>query len=118
MDAGERALEHFTGTATGDSDLAGRSLHPAHVNHMAADEPPACSEPGLPGLMATSAWLRLAFTDLRFEIIDTAARYIEEHGRPEPSRLLPRLERRPGNEVVHSRAVGVLRSGTPGERVQ
>lgn len=73
MDAGERALEHFTGLTTGDSDLAGRSLHPAHVNHMAADEPPACSEPGLPGLMATSAWLRLAFADLRIEIIDIAA---------------------------------------------
>jgi hypothetical protein len=46
---------------------------PAHVNHMAADEPPACSEPGLPGLMATSAWLRLAFADLRIEVIETAA---------------------------------------------
>jgi predicted ester cyclase len=72
MDAGQRALEHLTGIATGDSDVAGRSLHAANVNHMAAEEPPACSEPGLPGLMATSAWLRLAFADLRFEIIETA----------------------------------------------
>ncbi|MGY1605732.1 MULTISPECIES: ester cyclase [unclassified Geodermatophilus] len=73
MDAGQRVLEHFTGVATGDSDLAGRSLHPTHVDHTAAEEPPACSLPGLPGLMATSAWLRLAFADLRFEIIETAA---------------------------------------------
>jgi predicted ester cyclase len=73
MDAGQRVLEHLTGIATGDGDLAGRSLHAANVNHMAGDEPPACSEPGLPGLMATSAWLRLAFADLRFEIIETAA---------------------------------------------
>jgi hypothetical protein len=73
MDAGERAAEHFTGLVTGDAELAGRALHPAHVNHMAADEPPACAEPGLPGLMATSAWLRLAFADLRIEVIETAA---------------------------------------------
>jgi predicted ester cyclase len=70
MDVSQRVLEHLTGVATGDGDLAGRSLHPANVNHMAADEPPACAEPGLPGLMATSAWLRLAFADLRFEIIE------------------------------------------------
>jgi predicted ester cyclase len=73
MDPEERVLEHFTAVATGDSDLASRSLHAANVNHMAADEPPACSEPGLPGLMATSAWLRLAFADLAFEVIETVA---------------------------------------------
>jgi predicted ester cyclase len=40
---------------------------------MAADEPPACARPGGPGLMATSAWLHLAFPDLRFELIELAA---------------------------------------------
>jgi predicted ester cyclase len=73
MDGSQRALEHLTAVAMGDSEMAARSLHPANHNHMAADEPPACAEPGLPGLMATSAWLRLAFADLRFELIETAA---------------------------------------------
>jgi hypothetical protein len=28
---------------------------------MAADEPPACARPGVPGFMATSAWLHVAW---------------------------------------------------------
>jgi hypothetical protein len=40
---------------------------------MAADEPPACAEPGVPGFAATSAWLRLVFSDLSFEIIELTA---------------------------------------------
>jgi predicted ester cyclase len=73
MDAAHTVMEHLRGVATGDVELAGRVLHPANVNHMAADEPPACARPGLPGLMATSAWLRLAFTDLTFELIECTA---------------------------------------------
>lgn len=57
----------------GDAALAATCLHPEHVNHMAADEPPACARPGVPGLMATSAWLRTAFSGLRFEVIEIAA---------------------------------------------
>jgi predicted ester cyclase len=62
----------FTALENGDAALAARCLHPEHVNHMAADEPPACARPGVPGFMATSAWLRLAFPDLRFELIEMA----------------------------------------------
>jgi predicted ester cyclase len=67
------AGQHFTALATGDAALAARCLHAAHINHMAAEEPPACALPGVPGFLATSAWLRLAFSDLAFEIIELAA---------------------------------------------
>jgi predicted ester cyclase len=56
--------------ATGDLAGARAVLHPDNVNHMATDEPPAASQPGLAGFMATSAWLRYAFSDLVFEIIE------------------------------------------------
>ena len=65
----ELALLHLNAVATGSVDDARASIHPANVNHMAADEPPACARPGVAGLLATSAWLRLAFSDLRFEPI-------------------------------------------------
>jgi len=63
----------FAALENGDAALASASVHPAHVNHMAADEPPACSRPGVPGFLATSAWLRSAFGELRFELIELAA---------------------------------------------
>jgi predicted ester cyclase len=64
------ARMQFTAMATGDADLAAQCLDPEHVNHMAVGEPPACALPGVPGFIATSAWLRAAFSDLRFEIIE------------------------------------------------
>ena len=69
----ETLSAHFTALESGDAGLAARGLHPEHVNHMAADEPAACARPGVPGLMATSAWLRTAFSGLRFEVIEIAA---------------------------------------------
>jgi predicted ester cyclase len=62
----------FTALENGDAALAATCIHPEHVNHMAADEPPACAQSGVPGFMATSAWLHLAFPDLRFELIELA----------------------------------------------
>ena len=67
------AGQHFAALAAGDAALAAACIHPANVNHMAADEPPACATPGVPGFLATSAWLRLAFSDLSFEIIELTA---------------------------------------------
>jgi predicted ester cyclase len=64
---------HFAALVTGDAALAARCIHPSHVNHMAANEPPACAAPGVPGFVATSAWLRHAFGDLSFEIIELTA---------------------------------------------
>jgi ketosteroid isomerase-like protein len=64
---------HLRAMETGDADLARRCIHPAAVNHMATDEPPACAEPGPAGILATSAWLRSAFSDLEFEVIESAS---------------------------------------------
>lgn len=63
----------FAALENDDAALAAACIHPAHVNHMAADEPPACAQPGVPGFMATSAWLHSAFGELRFELIELAA---------------------------------------------
>jgi predicted ester cyclase len=66
----ELAQLHFDAVASGNAASAYRVIHPEHVNHMAAEEPPACRLVGVPGLMATSAWLRSAFTGLRFDVIE------------------------------------------------
>lgn len=70
MSPEELALLHFDAVANGNADSAHRVIHAGHVNHMAVEEPPACRLPGVPGLMATSAWLRSAFTGLRFDVIE------------------------------------------------
>ena len=66
----ELARTEFEAMETGDLDLVRASIHPESVNHEAANEPPATQQPGPPGFLATSAWLRLAFSDLHFEIHD------------------------------------------------
>lgn len=58
---------------TGDVALAAACVHPEHVNQEAPDHPPAAQRPGIAGFLATSAWLRLAFSDLRFEVHDMVA---------------------------------------------
>jgi predicted ester cyclase len=73
MNATELARLAFRALETGDADLSRQVLTEDHVNHMAADEPPACREPGAPGFLATSAWLRLAFSELGFEVLDVVA---------------------------------------------
>ncbi len=70
MNSEELALTHLRAMTSGDAVLAAQAIHPEHVNHMAADHPPASALPGLPGFLATSAWLRFAFNDLAFEVID------------------------------------------------
>ena len=70
MDAHQLALDEFTAISTADAALAATCIHPHNINHMATDEPPACAQRGVPGALATSAWLRLAFSELRFELID------------------------------------------------
>jgi predicted ester cyclase len=62
----------FRAMESGDPALARQVVSGDHRNHMAADEPPACAEPGVGGFLATSAWLRSAFSELRFEEIDVA----------------------------------------------
>lgn len=69
----ELAQRHFMAMETGDESLATTAIHAEHVNHEAPDHPPASAQPGLPGFLATSAWLRLAFSDLHFEIVELVA---------------------------------------------
>ena len=70
---GQLARQHFTAMETGDAAGARAAIHPEHVNHEAPDHPPASAVPGVPGFLATSAWLRSAFSDLHFEIIELVA---------------------------------------------
>ena len=58
MNATELTRLAFRALEAGDAALGRRVLTEDHVNHMAADEPPACRQPGAPGFLATSAWLR------------------------------------------------------------
>ena len=73
MNATELARLAFRALEVGDAALSRRVLTEDHVNHMAADEPPACRQRGVPGFLATSAWLRLAFSELSFEELDVVA---------------------------------------------
>lgn len=79
--------DHLTAVSTGDAELARRCIAREYVNHMATEEPPACSEPGVPGFLATSAWLRSAFADLHFDLLalvsegDTTVAHVRMTGR-------------------------------------
>lgn len=62
------ALDHFHALERQDATIASHVLREDYVNEMAVDEPPACRRPGVPGFMATAAWLHLAFPDLAFAV--------------------------------------------------
>ncbi|WP_329524938.1 ester cyclase [Streptomyces sp. NBC_01462] len=51
---------------TGDPALAAEVVGEDFHNREAAVSPPACSIPGPAGVLASSAWMRSAFSDLRF----------------------------------------------------
>jgi predicted ester cyclase len=69
----ELARTQFQAMESGDPTLAAAVIHPEHLNREAAAEPPAARRAGMPGFLATSAWLRLAFSDLHFELHDVVA---------------------------------------------
>ncbi|OIN82316.1 ester cyclase [Mycobacterium malmoense] len=60
---------------TGDEELAQRIIAPGYVNQEADDDPDDVERRllGPAGFLATSRWLRDAFSDLRFELQETAA---------------------------------------------
>ena len=66
------ALESFRLIETGDKELAQRIIAPDFVNQEADDDPER-QLPGPAGFLATSQWLRDAFSDLRFELHETTA---------------------------------------------
>ncbi|QZA16509.1 ester cyclase [Mycobacterium malmoense] len=69
------ALESFRLIETGDEELAQRIIAPGYVNQEADDDPDDVERRllGPAGFLATSRWLRDAFSDLRFELQETAA---------------------------------------------
>jgi predicted ester cyclase len=69
------ALESFRLIETGDAQLAERIIAPGFRNQEADDDPDDVERqlPGPAGFLATSQWLRDAFSDLRFELQEVLA---------------------------------------------
>jgi steroid delta-isomerase-like uncharacterized protein len=69
MDAKTVALQSFRLIRTGDLDLAERIISPDFINDEADDDPEDVErqQRGPAGFLATSQWLRNAFSDLGFE---------------------------------------------------
>ncbi len=69
------AHESFRLIETGDTELAERIIAVDFVNEEAKDDPedPERQQHGPEGFLATSRWLRDAFSNLRFEIQETLA---------------------------------------------
>jgi SnoaL-like polyketide cyclase len=66
MDIREKVRLQYTALLTGDVALAVATTAVDWSNDEAEGEPPACRIPGPAGLLATGAWMRSAFSDLRF----------------------------------------------------
>lgn len=64
------ALAHglFRILETGDPDLAAEVVGAEFTNKESAVAPAACAVPGPAGVLASSAWMRSAFTDLHFPV--------------------------------------------------
>ncbi|MFB7476095.1 ester cyclase, partial [Kitasatospora sp. NPDC056184] len=62
----------FEVLATGDPVLAEQVVHPEFSNREAVVSPAACSLPGPAGVLASSTWLRAAFSGLRFPVSDVS----------------------------------------------
>jgi len=75
MDPKTIALQSFRLIETGDADLAERIVSPDFVNEEADDDPDDVERQrrGPAGFLATSAWLRGAFSDLGFVQHETLA---------------------------------------------
>jgi predicted ester cyclase len=69
------AHQSFRLIETGDPDLAEQIIAPDYVNDEANDDPEDVErqQDGPAGFLATSRWLRDAFSNLRFELQETVA---------------------------------------------
>ncbi|QQM45523.1 ester cyclase [Streptomyces liliifuscus] len=72
MDATELAHGLFRILETGDPALAAEVVHEDFRNREAAVSPTSCALPGPAGVLASSAWMRSAFSDLRFPVLGIA----------------------------------------------
>ena len=68
----DTAKQVFAVLRTGDPQLARRVAHPEFRNREASVSPSAASLPGTAGLLASSAWMRHAFSELDFVVTETA----------------------------------------------
>jgi hypothetical protein len=116
------ALDVFRVLETGDPALAAAVAAPDFTNHESAVAPAACSIPGPRGLLASSAWMRSAFDDLRFPILqagfDEGTAWVRlrmqgAQNRPfvqyhegRPARVLPATGRMIDFEQIHLLRVG------------
>jgi predicted ester cyclase len=69
------AWQSFRLIETGDQELARQIIAPGYVNDEAEDDPDDVErqQRGPAGFLATSRWLRDAFSNLRFELQETLA---------------------------------------------
>lgn len=69
------AVDSFRLIETGDAELARQIIAPDYVNQEADDDPEDSERRhrGPAGFLATSQWLRAAFSDLRFELQEVVA---------------------------------------------
>lgn len=72
MDAKDLAEGLFRILETGDAALAAEVVSADNHNREAAVSPAACSIPGPAGTLASGAWLRSAFSGLRFPVLGIA----------------------------------------------
>ena len=74
-DAKAIARESFRLIETGDAELARHIIAPDFINEEAEDDPEDVErqQHGPAGFLATSRWLRDAFSNLRFELQETLA---------------------------------------------
>ncbi|WP_217568918.1 ester cyclase [Streptomyces sp. GbtcB7] len=72
MDATDLAHGLFRVLETGDPALAAEVVHEDFHNREAAVSPTACALPGPAGVLASSAWMRFAFSDLTFPVLGIA----------------------------------------------
>ncbi|MFF1519538.1 ester cyclase [Streptomyces sp. NPDC058305] len=72
LDSAELGRGLFRVLETGDWELAAEVVHEDFRNREAAVSPTACSMPGPAGVLASGAWMRSAFSDLRFTVIAIA----------------------------------------------
>ncbi|MEU0851215.1 ester cyclase [Streptomyces flaveolus] len=71
MDAVQLGHGLFRILETGDRELAAEVVHQDFRNRESSVSPRACSIPGPAGVLASGAWMRSAFSDLRFVVTGT-----------------------------------------------
>ncbi|MFJ8989069.1 ester cyclase [Streptomyces sp. NPDC102279] len=72
LDSSELGRGLFRVLETGDRELAVEVVHEDFRNREAAVSPTACSLPGPAGVLASGAWMRSAFSGLRFAVTGIA----------------------------------------------